>query len=205
MPSEWLAASHAGRALQPPGQLLMLVAEFARETVAKLLKKFLAIHQLLLPILRIYPEQLVHRIRRNVQPIQSERIPRRDVPNRCLLRTAASFDALQNPLQYAHVVPKTRPQEFSIRPFAEPVHMKNLRWMRNPLPHLQPMAELIGHVVSAERQHGHRIAPHDAHISGCGRGRLAGHGRAHEYSVLPIKSLVHQWRNPRPPSAKNKS
>src|SRR5258707_6041760 len=82
--------------------------------------------------------------------------------------------------------------------------MENFGWMRDTLAHYEPMAEIVGHVVAAEGQHGHRIAANDADVSG-GRGSsFAGHGGAYEDAVLPIKGFVHQRRDTRAAAAKNK-
>src|SRR5260221_12725777 len=82
--------------------------------------------------------------------------------------------------------------------------MENFGWMRDTLAHFEPMAEIVGHVVAAEGQHGHRIAANDADVSG-GRGSsFAGRGGAYEDAVLPIKGFVHQRRDTPATAAKNK-
>ena len=56
------------------------------------------------------------------------------------------------------------------------------------------MAEIIGHVIAAEGQHGHGIAARNAHRSGRGRSRLRCHGRADVNAVLPVHRFIHQRR-----------
>src|SRR6185437_8199870 len=71
----------------------------------------------------------------------------------------------------------------------EPVHMENFRRLSDALAHLQPVLEIIGHVVPAERKHGHRIAAGYANSAGGGGRGLRSHGGADENSVLPVASL----------------
>ena len=70
--------------------------------------------------------------------------------------------------------------------------MKNLRRLWYFLPHLQPVAEIIRHVVAAEGKHGHGVPPRDAYLACRGRGGFARHGCAHEYAVLPVKRFIYQ-------------
>ncbi len=65
------------------------------------------------------------------------------------------------------------------------------------------MAEVVAHVVAAERQHRHWIAPHHAHRARGGRGGLRCHGSADVYTVLPVKALIHQGRDPGPATTKD--
>ena len=44
--------------------------------------------------------------------------------------------------------------------------------------HHDPVAEVVAHVVAAERQHGHRVAAHLADGAGGGGGGLRAHGGA---------------------------
>ncbi|CVN70124.1 Uncharacterised protein [Streptococcus pneumoniae] len=54
------------------------------------------------------------------------------------------------------------------------------------------MGQVVAGVVAEERQHGHRVAAHDAHGAGGGRGGLRGEGGALEDAVLPVEGLGHQ-------------
>src|SRR6266511_6373773 len=52
------------------------------------------------------------------------------------------------------------------------------------------MAPIISHVVAAERQHRHRIAPHDTHGTGGCRGRFGWQCRPEKSAMLPIEGLI---------------
>jgi hypothetical protein len=59
----------------------------------------------------------------------------------------------------------TRPEEFAIV-FAEPVHIENL-WRQEPqfLSEVQPMREIVRHVVATERQHRKRIPNYENRLN----------------------------------------
>src|SRR6266545_3804446 len=52
------------------------------------------------------------------------------------------------------------------------------------------MAPIIAHVVAAERQHRHRIAPHHAHRAGGRRGRFGCQCRPEKSAMLPVERLI---------------
>src|SRR3954452_24867724 len=74
---------------------------------------------------------------------------------------------VSNPLEYAHVLAKARPQEIAALIFAKPIHVENARRYGERALHREPMAEVVTHVISAEGQHRHRIAAHFAHRTCC--------------------------------------
>src|SRR5207247_817505 len=82
--------------------------------------------------------------------------------------------------------------QHSVRPLAKPVHAKNARWISQPLSNVEPVLEIIADVISAERQHRHRIASHLTHSPGSGGGCFRGHGRAQINAVGPIERLINQ-------------
>ena len=67
---------------------------------------------------------------------------------------------------------------------------------------LEPVREVVAHVVAAEGQHGHGIAAQLSDFAGGSRGGLAARGRAEERSVLPVESLGHQGHDAGAASAK---
>src|SRR5580693_2364433 len=98
----------------------------------------------------------------------------------------AAFDAVEHPFQDAHVFAVTGPEKFSIFISAEPVHMENLGRVLNLPSHLEPMPEIIAHVVTAERKHGHGIATGDAYSAGSSSSGFRGQRGADKYAVLPV-------------------
>ncbi len=67
--------------------------------------------------------------------------------------------------------------------------------------HPQPVAEVVGHVVAAERQHRHRVEAELAHLARGRRGRLDRHRGAEEDAVLPVERLGDEGHRARPPAA----
>src|SRR5262249_39923203 len=71
---------------------------------------------------------------------------------------SAPAGAVNDPFQHAHVLTIAGPEKFSVRILPEPVHRKHSRRVRQLVPEPEPVAEIIRHVVSAERKHGEGVA-----------------------------------------------
>ena len=114
-------------------------------------------------------------------------------------------DALEDPLEHPRVLAVAGPQERAVRVLAEPVHVEDLRAAASrsgaSAPMLQPVGEVVGHVVAAERQHGEGVAAQVAHGAGRGRRRLGRHDRAEEHPVLPVVGLEDQRHDRGAPAA----
>ena len=65
------------------------------------------------------------------------------------------------------------------------------------------MQEIIADVVSAERQHRHRITADFSNSAGCGRRCLGGHGGAKINAVSPIERLINKWHSVAATTAEN--
>src|SRR5947199_244516 len=131
------------------------------------------IRNLLLPFLSVHIQELAHLIRRDAAEfIEIQILHPWNVTNRRFVGADALFAAIDYPVQHSHVIAETRPQKFSVRRFAEPVHVKNQWWIGKPFAGFEPVPEIIADVVAAERQHCHRIAPDLPDRAGCGRGRF---------------------------------
>src|SRR5260370_13039667 len=155
--------SSGDSALEALREAAMFVHHFPGQTIAELIKKLFCIGQFRLPVFRIYAQEFVDRFGGDFQAIQSESVARGNEADGGFLRLAAAFHALQNPLQSADIFAEAGPQEFSVRAAPEPLHMENFRGMRDALAHLQPMANISGHVLAAETQHAPGLAARDAH------------------------------------------
>src|SRR4029077_6873134 len=110
-----------------------------------------------------------------------------------------SVTTLKNPFQNAAVFAEARPQKLAIRILTKPVDVENfrqLRWLR-VLTYLEPMAEVVAHVVAAEPQHGPGIAAQLSGFPRDGGGGLAAHGRAQKSSMPPIESFRDQRNDSR--------
>src|SRR5215471_14020711 len=75
-------------------------------------------------------------------------------------RATAPFAPVNDPFEHAHVFTETWPEEFSVCALAKPVHIKNQGRIGELFSDIEPVPEISPDVVSAERQHCHRIAPY---------------------------------------------
>ncbi len=118
-------------------------------------------------------------------------------------RAAGFFTAIDDPFQHSHIVAEAGPQEFSILAFAEPIYIENERRIGQPFSGLDPVAKIIADVVTAERQHCHRIAPHLPNGASRRCGCFRRHGCAQINAVVPIERLEHEWHSVAAAPAKN--
>ena len=113
----------------------------------------------------------------------------RDPSDRGLQGMGSPLAALDDPLEDAHVVAETGPEELALVALAEPVHVEDARDVFHELLHLEPVRKVVSHVVAAEGEHGHRIAANLTDRPG-GRGRHLGpHGRPKVDTVDPVEGL----------------
>src|SRR5262249_59122349 len=96
----------------------------------------------------------------------------RHPPDGSFARPAILFAAIDHPFEHAHVLAEARPKKFSVSAFAEPVHVEDERRIGETFSDTDPMPEIVTDVVSAERQHRHRIAAYLSHSARRGRRRL---------------------------------
>src|SRR5579883_604747 len=99
--------------------------------------------------------------------------------------------AVYDPFQHAHVLTEAGPHKLSVGVLAEPVYMEDARSFAQIALHLNPMTEVIAHVIAAKRQHGHGIAADIAGCAGRSRRRLRAHRGADVYARAPIRSEEH--------------
>src|SRR6478736_6591035 len=77
---------------------------------------------------------------------------------RRFLSQRATTNAIDDPLQHAHILSESRPEKLSVGVLAKPIDEKDPRRLAERALHLDPMAEVVAHVIAAEGKHGHRIA-----------------------------------------------
>src|SRR5258708_452895 len=145
--------------LESARKLFMLFANLPRQALAEFAEKLFRIFHLIFPIFRAHSQQFAHRFVRNLHPVQRQPVLRRNVTDRRLLPCAAPFHALQNPLEYTNIFTVPRPQEFSIRTLAEPVHVKNLRRFCFFSPHSRPPSQIIPPFLPPENPPAHPRPP----------------------------------------------
>src|SRR5215217_2277881 len=180
------------RRAQAPLERLELPLELVRQLVPELGEVLVQARQLPAPFLGVHAQQLRDRLVGQIEARCVERVARRHQADRRLLRPSLAVAALEHPREHAAVLAEARPQELAAV-LAEPVDHEDLRQLRAlAAADLEPVPEVVGHVVAAEGQHRHRVEAQLADRTG-GSGRLLGaHDRAHEHAVLPVERLGHE-------------
>ena len=84
---------------------------------------------------------------------------------------------------------------------AEPVDVEDARRLAELALHLDPVAEIVAHVIAAEGQHRHGIAANFADGARGGRRHFRAHGGADVNAGAPVESLDRRaawwWRGGR--------
>src|ERR1700745_856230 len=147
---------------------------------------------LLLPLLVIYAEKFSDAFVINIELRKIEIVRAWQPAYGRFNRATASFAAIDDPFEDAHIFTETRPQEFSVRAPAEPVDVKNEGGTSEAFSHVEPVLEIVADVVSAEWQHRHRIAAHSSDRAGRGGRCFRSHRRAEVNTVSPIERLINE-------------
>src|SRR6185503_9961481 len=91
----------------------------------------------------------------------------RSPANGRFLSACTALYAIHNPFQNAEVVTKAGPQELALGVLAEPVHVENPWSYGERALHLDPMPEIVPHVIAAKGKHRHGIAAYFTNLSRC--------------------------------------
>src|SRR5713101_7540041 len=171
---ERAAATAEGRPPQlldpePAGGLRVRLPDRRRQPLPELLVEDVQLIQGFEPLVTITMERRLEARLRYVQAREVDVAGSRDVADRSLARAGGTADPLDDPLEDSHVLAVPGPEESPVAVAAEPVHAEDLRRIGQPRPEVEPVSEVVGHVVAAKRNHGHGIPPHDADLSGDGR------------------------------------
>src|SRR5574344_2795115 len=165
--------------------------------------------QLDLPILQVQRHDAGKCLWREGQPLPGQVFVARAQAKRAFLPLGLTGQAIQHPLEHAHVFAVARPEELALGVLAEPVHTVDAGRSRSALlnlgTHVQPVLKIIAHVVAAKRQHGKRVAAHHALLAkGGGRG-FAAHGGGHVDTFDPVARFGHQRHRTGAAPAKDQS
>src|SRR5581483_3882777 len=142
---------------------------------------------------------------RKVQSVPVDIFVSRNPADRSFFTRDAPMYAVNDPLQNSHVLAETGPDKMSVRILAEPIHVKNARRETERALHREPMPEVIAHVITAKRQHRHRIAAHPADGSRSSSSGFRSHGCSYIDAGAPIECLVDERYSIRTAAAKNES
>ena len=104
-----------------------------------------------------------------------------------------TFNPVNHPSQHAHVFTVARPDKLARCVFAEPVGAED-GWLLASsgfdfFANIEPMLEVVAHVVAAECDHGKRVATHHALLASDGCCCLRTHGCGHVNAFNPIATL----------------
>src|SRR5207245_10455517 len=116
---------------------------------------------------------------------------------------AFPLTALHDPLLLSHVFAVSRPDEFSICVGTEPIDAEDARALGYRAAQLEPMVEVIAHVVTDKWDHCHGIAPHHPYFYSRGSCGLRTHRCAHIHARVPVNCLGDKRHGVRTPSSEN--
>ncbi len=83
---------------------------------------------------------------------------------------APAVNAVDDPFEHPHVVAESGPDELALGVLAEPVDAEDAGRVGDAPADVQPVGEVVGHVVPAEGEHGHGVATHGGLADGGGGG-----------------------------------
>ncbi len=109
------------------------------------------------PFVRVHVKRGLQPLRRKVQTASVQTTCRGSPANRRFYRLAAALNTLAHPDQCAHVFAEAGPQKFADFILAEPVDLEEFGWVGQSGADLDPVMEVIAHVVAAEREHRERV------------------------------------------------
>ena len=186
---------------QPLPQLLEPLPQHVRKPLAERVEEARDLVGLVIPIGAVDRQQLAERFLRKIEAGQVEAFGRGHVADRRFHGVGLAAAAVENPLDHPQVLAVAGPEEIAVLVGAEPIDVEDLGRIGHAAAHVQPVLEVVAHVVAAERQHRHRIVPHLADLADLRGGALRGHRRPDEHAVLPVERLVHQRRQMRAAAA----
>ena len=123
------------------------------------------------------------------ETLDVEILERRGPTDLSFMSGGMAIAAFHDPVDDAHVFAESGPEEFSVLVLAEPVHMEEARQVGEVAAHLEPVTEVLAHVVAAEWQHRHRIAADLADLAEGGGGGFRSHRRAEVHAMTPVEGL----------------
>src|SRR5208282_1446024 len=162
--------SHGGVVADCFEDRLTALLQFLRHRRTDLFEEFADGFEFRLPLFGIYGERVSHGALGQIEAPEIEVCLIGNDSHRRLAATGASMDSIEHPFDHAQVFAVTGPDKVAGGVLAKPVDHEDARRLLDRVAQLEPVCEIIAHVVAAERQHRHRIAPQHAHRS-CSRGR----------------------------------
>src|SRR5690606_29562752 len=144
-------------AAEPRVHVLPARLERRRQMGAELAEELVVRAQLFLPRRHVDARKLpVLAARELLEPGPVQILEARHDAERRFHAAGATLAALDDPAQHAHVLAEPGPYEAAVRVAPEPVDAEDARRMPHGASHLQPVPEVVAHVVAAEGEHRHR-------------------------------------------------
>src|SRR3954452_19014096 len=136
-----------------------LPADLVGQLVAELGQVLAHLRELGLDRVLVDREQPLQGLGREVEPVDVQRALGRDASDRRVGRLGLAVAAAEDPLQDTGVLAEAGPQELALVVLAEPVDVEDLRQLVGVAlgADVQPVLEVVGHVVAAEGQHGEGV------------------------------------------------
>src|SRR5262249_49517845 len=97
------------------------------------------------------------------------------------------------------------PEKLAVLALAKPIHAEDPRRLRDLAAEVEPVREIIAHVIAAEGKHREWIAAYLADIAEGGGGHFGAHCRGHVNAECPVEGLLDQRHNAIAASAENES
>src|SRR6266516_4071027 len=139
----------------------------------------------------------------DAQAVGVECSRRRQVADRAPDGPGLAGKPFHDPLQDPDVLAVARPQELAVLILSEPVDVEDARQLAGArgAADLQPVSEVVAHVVTTERQHREGIMTQLTDLALGGRGLLRGNVRAEEDSMSPVEGFGDERHGGRAPAA----
>jgi hypothetical protein len=131
---------------------------------------------------------LVERPPGEVQALPLHVVEMRRPADWCLLTPNTAMYAIDDPLEHAHIFAVARPQKLAVGILRNQFTWKTRGVMLSFRCIFKPVTKVVAHVVSAEWQHGHRIATDRAHLASGGSRRLRTHCGADVNAGGPVST-----------------
>src|SRR5436190_1847452 len=207
--SGWLIAGATRRSSigEPGGDAPAHLGQLGRQAVLELAEQFVVQREFARPRVAVdaADERVTSRVEVEARPVEVA-VARRHA-ERVRLAGGRTLDALDDPAQHAHVLAVAGPDELAVGTLPEPVDAEDLRQLRaragQDSAEVEPVLEVLAHVVAHERQHRERVAPDDALRAGGGGGRLRAHRRGHVDALGPVARLADERDRGRTPAAED--
>ena len=178
--------------LEAADQEFALVDHLWGEMVVEGEEELFVAHDLLFPLRAVDGLEGVEGFAREVEALPVDVVEVRGPANGGFFAERAAADTVDDPLEDAHVFAVAGPEEAAVGGFAEPVDVEDAGRGREVALHLQPVTEVVAHVVAAEGQHGHGVTADLTDGAACCCGGFGAHGGADVDACRPVEGLVDQ-------------